>query len=64
LAFLERVFRGTSVTDRQQEFNYYLALKHQLLDMEKAQISQKFYKKGGGHIIDFSDESESQNPKF
>ncbi len=32
--------------------------------MEKAQISQKFYKKGGGHIIDFSDESESQNPKF
>lgn len=27
IAFLERIFRGTGVADRQQEFNYYFALK-------------------------------------
>ena len=32
--------------------------------MEKAQISQKFYKQGGGQTLDFVNDSESQNQKL
>ncbi len=62
IAFLERIFRGTGVADRQQEFNYYFALKAQLLDMEKVHISQKFYERGRGYSLDIGDEQIDSTP--
>ena len=56
IAFLERIFRGTGIAERQQDFNYYFALKAQLLEMEKVDLMHKFYDKSQGLGLEIGDE--------